>query len=165
MTEVIQQISIAGPFGERRAKIVNSLGKLTGFDLRDSERFPRTDSLQMWYGFGSIALRQESVAEELVRDRQIGAQFERSFQGRNRGAVVMLFHVRRAEIHESVRQSRVDFGRLAKLRYFHVDLVLLPRFEAPLYVLQGAGRSGLSRQPDEQENPNNERSGSRNSRN
>ena len=44
----------------------------------------------------------------------------------------MLFHVRSAEIHESVRQSQVDFGRLAKLCYFHVDLVLLPRFEPPV---------------------------------
>ena len=131
MTEVIQQVSIAGSLRERRAKVVNRLGKLASFDLRDSQRFPGTDFLQMWYGFRSISLCQESIAEELVHDRQIGAQLERSFQGRNRGAVVMLFHVRSAEIHESVRQSRVDFSRLAKLRYFHVDLVLLPRLETP----------------------------------
>jgi len=61
------------PFGERRAKVVNSLGKLTGFDVHDSQRLPRTDFLQMWYGFRSIALCQESIAEELVLDRQIGA--------------------------------------------------------------------------------------------
>src|SRR6516165_6356708 len=165
MTEVIEQIGIAWSLRERSAKVVNGLGKLTSLDLCDSEGLLRTDFLEMWYGFRSIALCQESVAEKLVRDRQIGAQLQRSFQRANRGAVVMLFHVRRAEIHECVCQSWVDFGCLAKLRYFHVDLMLFARFEPTLHMLQGVGRSGLSGQPDEQEKPNHERSGSRSSRN
>src|SRR6516225_4972142 len=165
MTEVIEQIGIARSLREHSAKVADCLGKLTSFDLCDSQGLLRTDLLEMRYGFRSIALCQEGVAEKLVRDRQIRAQLQGSFQRTNRGTVVMLFHIRLAEIHEGVSQSGVDFGCLAKLRYFHVDLVLLARFEPTLHMLQGVGRCGLSGQPCEQEKPNHERSGSLSSRN
>ena len=84
MTEVIEQIGIAWSLRERSTKVVNCFGKLTSLDLCYSQGLLRTDFLEMWYGFRSVALCQESVAEKLVRDRQIGAQLQRSFEWANR---------------------------------------------------------------------------------
>src|ERR1700751_591424 len=53
MTQVIQQIRIAGALREHGTKIVNGFAELAGFDLRDSQRFLRT-------GLRGIALCQES---------------------------------------------------------------------------------------------------------
>jgi hypothetical protein len=81
MSQVIEEVRVTGPLRQRRTEVAHSFDVLAGFDLRDSQSFPCADLLQMRYGFRGVALRQKSVAEKLMRHRQIRTELQRVFQG------------------------------------------------------------------------------------
>src|SRR5258707_1258293 len=165
MAEVIQQIRIARALCERRCEAGDSLGQLVGFNLRDSQCVQRADTLQMRNRLRRVSLRQKRITDQLVSYREVRAELERAFQRSDRRAVVPLFHVGAAQIHERIRQVRGALRCFAKLRDLRLDLVLLACFEAGLEMLLRVRCSGLPGKVREQKKMNHERSGSRTERN
>src|SRR5262249_51417298 len=99
------------------------------------------------------------------RHGQVRAELQCALQRSDGRAVIVLFHVRSAQIQESIGELWVDLGGLAEFGDFRFHLVLLACFKAGLQVLQRVRRSTLTGQPKKKQPSHHERSGSATSRN
>src|SRR6266436_3327159 len=146
VAEVIQQIRVVGPLSEGGIEVRDRFAQLTGFDLRDSQGVLCAYPLEVRDGLGGVPLSQKRVAKILMTDGKVGAQFEPSLQRSDGRTVIVLLHVRRAEIHEGIGEPWVEFRSLAKLRDLYIHLMLLACLQACAKMLcRRIGRHGLPR--------------------
>jgi hypothetical protein len=82
-----------------------------------------------------IALGQQSVSQQLVRCRQVWRQRESVFEGRDGGAIVLIFHVGLAQIYESFRPRGREFGSFLEFGDGNIEVPLLLSLRARLQML------------------------------
>src|SRR6266446_3979663 len=144
VAEVIQQIRVVGPLSEGGLEVRDRFAQLTGFDLRDSQGVLCAYPREVRDGLAGVPLSQKRVAKILRTDGKVGAQFEPSLQRSDGRTVIVLLHVRRAEIHEGIGEPWVEFRSLAKLRDLYINLMLLACLQACANVVcRGIGRYAL----------------------
>src|SRR5258708_1593413 len=146
VAEVIQQIWVVGSLSEGGIEVRDRFAQLTGFDLRDSQGVLCAYPLEVRDRLGGVPLSQKGVAKILMSDGEVRAQFERALQRIDGRTVVVLLHVRRAEIHEGIGEARVEFRSFAKFGDLYINLMLLARLQPSAKMLcRRIGRHGLPR--------------------
>src|SRR5258708_39329881 len=91
-TEVIEKMGSVGALLQRGLQIWNALHQLSRLELRDSQRGLLVNTIQMRNRFHWISLRQQRIAQKLMRRSKGRVEFQSSLQGRKSGGVVVLLH-------------------------------------------------------------------------
>ena len=67
-------------FGKRGSEVGDGFSQLAGLDLRNSESFLRTCTLEMRDGLSGIPLREQGITQKLVCRQQVGTKFQSLLQ-------------------------------------------------------------------------------------
>ena len=141
--EVIKKIRIVRMLGQRRLEICDRFRQLSGLDLSDAQRGFVRRPLQVWNRFFGVTLREQRITQQLMRRQQVGIQFQRMFQRRNRRPIIAALHIGLPQADEPIRKRRVEFSDFFELGDGDIELALLVRGNSGLHVLGSLRRCDL----------------------
>ena len=147
--QIVHQVHVSGPLGERSLETGGRLGIFTHLELRHAQSIECVHLLEMRNRLVRVSRCQQGKPQQLVRSLQIGIQLEGVLQRSYRALIITRLHQCLPQPHESRGQFRRLLRGLAELSRGLSRAALTQRVAARFQMCEDVGRGAL---PEEQKN-------------